>query len=98
MNAGKTVATQTWQEMTHGSHVFTPGNAVEFITGDWRSHKPIWLEDKCKQCMLCVPVCPDSSIPVNAEGKIEGFDLNYCKGCLVCKAICPFGAIESEDE
>ena len=97
MNAGKTVATQTWQEMTHGSHVFTAGNAVEFLTGDWRSHQPVWIEDKCKQCMLCVPVCPDSSIPVNAEGKIEGFDLDYCKGCLVCKAICPFGAIESEE-
>ena len=96
MNVGKTKATQTWQEMTHGSHVFKPGNAQEFITGDWRSHKPVWLEDKCKQCMLCPPVCPDSAIPVT-DGKIYGFDLDYCKGCLVCKAVCPFGAIESED-
>ncbi|MCL2377615.1 MAG: 4Fe-4S binding protein [Defluviitaleaceae bacterium] len=97
MNIGKTVATQTWQEMTHGSHVFKAGNALEFQTGDWRSVQPVWLKDKCKQCMLCVPVCPDSSIPVNENGQIDGFDLDYCKGCLICKEICPFEAIESED-
>ena len=97
MNIGKTKATQTWKEMTHGSHVFKAGNAAEFITGDWRSHKPVWIEEKCKQCVLCVLSCPDSSIPVNADGKIEGFDYDYCKGCLVCKEICPFGAIEREE-
>jgi len=98
MNIGKTVATQTWQEMTHGSHVFKAGNAAEFLTGDWRSHKPVLLKDKCKQCMMCVLVCPDSSIPVNANGEIDGFDYDHCKGCLVCKEVCPFKAIESEGE
>ena len=98
MNIGKTVATVTWQDITHGSHIFEAGNAAEFQTGDWRSVKPVWIEEKCKQCMLCMPVCPDSAIPVNAEGKIEGFDYDFCKGCLVCKAACPFGAIEKEDE
>jgi len=98
MNIGKTVATETWKEMNHGSHVFKAGSAAEFHTGDWRSKKPVWKEDKCKQCLLCVPVCPDSSIPVNSEGKISGFDMNYCKGCLICMEACPFGAIESEDE
>jgi len=97
MNIGKTKATQTWQEMTHGSHVFKAGNALEFQTGDWRSHTPVFLAEKCKQCMLCTLACPDSAIPVNAEGNVEGFDLDYCKGCLVCKAVCPFKAIESED-
>ena len=97
MNIGKTVATQTWQEMTHGSHIFKPGSAAEFQTGDWRSVQPVWLEDKCKHCMLCFPVCPDSSILATADGKLKGFDYDYCKGCLICKATCPFGAIESED-
>ena len=98
MNIGKTVATLTWQQMTHGSHVFKPGNAEEFLTGDWRTDKPVWIEEKCKQCLLCAPVCPDSSIPVNAEGKIEGMNYDFCKGCLVCKAVCPFDAIEQEAE
>ena len=98
MNAGKGVKLVSWKKMDHGSHVFTAGNAVEFKTGDWRSEKPIWLKDKCKQCMLCFPVCPESAIPVNAAGKIEGFDLDFCKGCLVCMAVCPFDAIEKEAE
>ena len=97
MNIGKTVATQTWQEMNHGSHVFKPGSAAEFQTGDWRSNRPIWLEDKCKHCMLCYPVCPDTAILVNQEGKIDKFDYDYCKGCLICKEVCKFGAIEKGD-
>jgi len=97
MNIGKTVATQTWQEMNHGSHVFKAGSAAEFQTGDWRSHRPIWIEEKCKHCLLCYPVCPDTSILVNQEGKIEKFDYDYCKGCLICKEVCKFGAIEKGD-
>jgi len=96
MNIGKTVATQTWQEMTHGSHVFKAGNAVEFPTGDWRSQKPLFLNDKCKQCMLCFFVCPDSSVQLNDDGNVVGFDYNFCKGCLVCKEVCKFKAIERE--
>jgi len=30
-----------------------PGNAHLFKTGDWRSMKPVWNEEKCKQCLLC---------------------------------------------
>ena len=97
MNIGKGIKLVTWQEITHGSHVNEPGNAESFKTGDWRTFKPIWIEEKCKQCLLCFPVCPDSAIPVNAEGKIEGFDYDFCKGCMVCKDICPFDAIEKED-
>ena len=98
MNIGKTKATVTWQKIEHGSHINRPGNAAEFHTGDWRSVKPVFLKDKCKQCLLCFPVCPDSAIPVNAEGKIDGFDYNYCKGCLACMVVCPFKAIDKEDE
>jgi len=96
MNAGKGVKLVSWKEITHGSHVFEAGNAVNFKTGDWRSHKPIFLADKCKQCLLCFPVCPDSAI-VLKDGLMEGFDLDFCKGCLVCKNTCPFNAIEGEE-
>jgi pyruvate ferredoxin oxidoreductase delta subunit len=97
MNAGKGIKLVSWKEMTHGSHVFEAGNAVNFHTGDWRSQKPIFMKDKCKQCLLCFPVCPDSAIILGKDGNMEGFDMDFCKGCLVCKEVCKFGAIERED-
>jgi len=98
MNAGKGVTLVSWKEITHGSHVFEAGNAVNFKTGDWRSQIPVYIAEKCKQCLLCFPVCPDSAIRLNDTGEMQGFDLDFCKGCLVCREVCPFKAIEKEDE
>ena len=53
------------KDMTIGGNIYEAGNAREFKTGDWRSQKPIYLSDKCTQCGLCFPVCPDDAIPVN---------------------------------
>jgi pyruvate ferredoxin oxidoreductase delta subunit len=97
MNIGKTTATVTWQKIEPGSHVFEAGNAVNFHTGDWRSDKPVFIKEKCKQCLLCFPVCPDSAIKLSKEGAVEGFDLDFCKGCLCCMKVCPFKAIEKEE-
>ena len=85
-------------ELSIGGNIYTAGNARNFKTGDWRSLKPVFIEEKCKQCGLCYPVCPDDSIPVNCEGKREDFDYDYCKGCGVCAKVCPFGAIEMREE
>ena len=87
----------TWQDITPGGIITDAGTANEFKTGDWRSEAPVWLQEKCKQCLLCFPVCPDSSIPLDADGKRTDFDFDHCKGCMVCKEVCPFGAIERED-
>ena len=83
-------------EMTIGGNIYDAGSAVEFKTGDWRSQKPIWITDKCTQCGVCFPVCPDDAIPVNKEQKREDFDYNACKGCGVCAQVCPFKAISME--
>ena len=64
-------------------------------TGEWTSVKPEFIEDKCKQCLLCVPVCPDSCIPVK-DMKRGAFDYDHCKGCGICVKACPFGAITME--
>ena len=56
-------------DMTIGGNIYKAGNAREFKTGDWRSVKPIYISEKCTQCGLCFPVCPDDAIPVNKEGK-----------------------------
>lgn len=88
----------TWKETTIGGMIDSAGNAELFKTGDWRSMKPIWLVEKCKQCLLCYPVCPDTSILINEEGKRIDFDYDHCKGCGVCVKVCPFKAIDFVEE
>lgn len=83
-----------WQELTPGGDIYTAGNAKNFKTGDWRSVTPIFIPEKCKQCGLCFPVCPDDAIPVGKDGKRSDFDYDACKGCGVCAKVCPFKAIE----
>ncbi len=87
----------TASEMTPGGMVYGSGNSFYFNTGEWRTQTPVWHPEKCKQCLLCFPVCPDSSIPV-ADGKRGDFDFDHCKGCGICAKVCPFGAITFEEE
>ncbi len=82
-----------WQEMTVGCEIYEPGTSRLTKTGEWRSVMPIYYANRCKQCLMCTPYCPDSSIPVT-DGKRGDFDLEHCKGCGICAKICPFGAIE----
>ena len=86
----------SYEDLTIGGNIYTAGNAKEFKTGDWRSQKPIWIEEKCKQCGLCFPVCPDDAIPVTKDQKRTDFNYDACKGCMVCLKACPFNAIEKE--
>jgi len=89
--------TMNWKELTPGGTIYTAGNAENFNTGDWRVNKPIFKEDKCIQCLLCAPVCPDTSIPVK-DGKRLDFDYDHCKGCAICAEVCPVDAIEMVPE
>jgi pyruvate ferredoxin oxidoreductase delta subunit len=87
-----------WKDITIGGTIDSAGNAHLFKTGDWRSMKPIWLQEKCKQCLLCYPVCPDTSILIDENGKRTEFDYDHCKGCGVCVKVCPFKAIDFVEE
>ena len=90
-----TINSQTpYQDLTIGGNIYTAGNAKDFKTGDWRSQTPVYYSEKCKQCGLCFPVCPDDAIPVSTEGLRSDFDFDACKGCGVCAKVCPFKAIE----
>jgi len=82
-----------WQDLTIGAGIFEPATSKLMNTGDWRTKIPVWAEEKCKHCMLCVPYCPDSSIPVKGTKRLD-FDFMHCKGCGVCYKICPFQAID----
>lgn len=86
----------SWQELTEGSQIYGAGTSKLFKTGEWRTQTPVFHVEKCKQCLLCVPVCPDSSIPVT-EYKRENFDYDHCKGCGICAKACPFDAISMKE-
>lgn len=85
-----------WQDLTPGLQIYEPGTSRSFETGEWRTSTPILDTGKCKQCLLCVPYCPDSSIPVK-DGKRLDFDYDHCKGCGICVSACPFGAITMKE-
>ena len=84
------------QDLTEGLMIFNGGTSKLFNTGAWRTNTPVLIKDKCKQCLLCAPVCPDSCIPVK-DGKRLEFDYDHCKGCGICAKSCPFGAIEMKE-
>lgn len=85
-----------WQEMTPGCEIAEGGTSVLTKTGEWRVITPLWQKETCKQCLLCAPFCPDSSIPVQ-NGKRGDFDLDHCKGCGICAKVCPFAAITFQE-
>lgn len=84
--------TTPWQEMTPGGEIYEPATSRLVYTGAWRTNAPIYDPEACRQCLLCVPYCPDSSLPMK-EGELAGIDYDHCKGCGICAAVCPFGAI-----
>ena len=84
-----------WQDLTEGLQIHEPATSKLFLTGEWRTQTPVFIKEKCKQCLLCVPYCPDSCIPVK-DGQRQEFDYDHCKGCGICAKACPFEAIEME--
>ena len=48
------------------------------------------------QSTICVPFCPDVSIPVEDGVRLET-DLDHCKGCGICAAVCSFKAISMKE-
>ena len=60
-----------WQEMTPAGEVYEAATARYVNTGAWRTDTPVLDAEKCRSCLLCVPFCPDSSLPVQ-DGKLVG--------------------------
>ena len=87
----------TWKEIEIGAIVTEPGNALEYLTGDWKSQKPILDKNKCIKCGLCFLYCPEGCIKEMEDGYFVA-DLDYCKGCGICAVECPKDAITIEEE
>ncbi len=77
-----------WKELPLGAILKGEWSTENFPTGDWRSERPVWDEEKCTDCFLCWIYCPDSSIIIK-DGKVTGINYDYCKGCGICANVCP---------
>ncbi len=58
-------AKPAWHEMELASKTYA-GTARNFLTGDWRSSRPVWVyagRDKgCVSCGVCTIYCPEGCI------------------------------------
>jgi pyruvate ferredoxin oxidoreductase delta subunit len=87
----------TSEQYPRGAKCLSEGNSVEYITGGWRTLRPVWTAENCRDCMLCWVNCPDSSILVK-DGKMTGIDYDHCKGCGICAVECKFEALDMQNE
>lgn len=85
-----------WQDLTEGLQIYEPATSKMFNTGEWRTDTPVVDMEKCRQCLLCVPYCPEGCITVT-DKKRNDFDYDHCKGCGICVAACPFDAITMKE-
>ena len=51
---------------------------------------PAW----CKSCNICVKMCPELCLRLDAQQKVELTDPTACTGCRVCEWLCPDFAIK----
>lgn len=85
-----------WKEIPPAGVCWKP--STEYLTGDWKTYRPVRNPDKCTQCMLCVIFCPEGSINWKDEEESIEFKYNFCKGCGICANECPTDAIEMKRE
>ena len=91
----------TWKvdDYPRGAVIPESGNSKYYVTGGWRSERPVRDMEACTQCLLCWIMCPDSAVLVEDEKLTDAsFDLDHCKGCGICAEICPADAIVMENE
>ncbi len=77
-----------WKDIPIGGTILEAGNATKYLTGGWRSLRPIRDEKQCTHCMICWVYCPDSIVHTE-NGKVTYFDYEHCKGCGICAQECP---------
>ena len=87
----------SWWELLPGCIVTEPQSARESRTGDWRSQRPLWNQERCIKCGICYLFCPEACIKQDKDGYFEA-DLYYCKGCGICFRECWTEAVTMVEE
>ena len=82
----------SYKEMPIGLIVTLPGSSAQYLTGDWRTFKPVKDKEKCTQCGFCWLYCPEGAFKKTKDGDYE-VDLTFCKGCGICARECPVKAL-----
>ncbi|MFH1031839.1 MAG: 4Fe-4S binding protein [Chloroflexota bacterium] len=80
-----------------GAICVEPGSTTQYLTGSWRSQRPVSDLSKCNQCGFCYIFCPEGCIEQQADGFFKP-DLDYCKGCGICAVECPRDVIKMVEE
>ena len=68
-----------WKELEVGCVIVEPGNASEYLTGSWRSRRPVVNAEECSKCAQCWMYCPDAAVK-QQDDETYAADLDYCKG------------------
>jgi len=53
-----------------------------------------WLDDKCTDCTICIPICPTEAMALDRNEMTVTFDQDKCIGCGLCVPACPYKAVE----
>ena len=77
-----------WRDLPPGGTVPVGGTSTHYLTGGWRSDRPVFDANACSHCLLCWVFCPDAAIELD-DGKVTGVAYDYCKGCGICTYECP---------
>lgn len=89
------------EDFPRGAVIPDSGNSRDYVTGGWRSERPIRDPEVCTNCLICWIMCPDSAIRADAETEKlcpDTFNYNHCKGCGICANECPVDAITMVSE
>jgi indolepyruvate ferredoxin oxidoreductase beta subunit len=85
---------RTWIEEARGKIADAPeppgaAPAATLPAGVHLEITPLW----CKSCDICVKLCPERCLGLNAERVVELAQPDRCTGCRLCEWLCPDFAI-----
>jgi indolepyruvate ferredoxin oxidoreductase beta subunit len=72
--------------------------AGERIVVGTAAHRLEITESWCKGCDICVKMCPERCLRLNADGIAELANAAACTGCRLCEWLCPDFAVRVLDD